>query len=141
MSRKKGFVLTYSEYPFIPPHGIFVFASNLAGLHIAGPARFASDNYGAIDGQAAGLQGRSYAIPVKDEDLKPIPVSDVKKHVDRFIGFARGYPHLRFVLIPPGLAEITAGAPRHASLFDGAPHNVIRHKLWPAQLFTAPEID
>jgi hypothetical protein len=124
MDRKKGFALNYSEFPFIPPFAIFVFASNLAGLHVSGAARIASEHYGAIDGQATGLQGRSYAIPVKDENLKSIPLSDVKPHVDRFVGFARGNPQLRFVLI-----------------FNRAPHNVIRPKTWHAQPFIAPEIE
>ncbi|MBX9865000.1 MAG: hypothetical protein K2Y42_19840 [Hyphomicrobium sp.] len=141
MDRKKGFALNYSEFPFIPPFAIFVFASNLAGLHVSGAARIASEHYGAIDGQATGLQGRSYAIPVKDENLKSIPLSDVKPHVDRFVGFARGNPQLRFVLIPPGLTDIAERSPRHAPLFNRAPHNVIRPKTWHAQPFIAPEIE
>jgi hypothetical protein len=140
IDRKKGFALNYYEYPFIPPFAIFVFASNLAGLHVTGPARIATEHYGALDGQAAGLQGRSYAIPVKDENLKSIPLSGVKPHVDRFIGFARGNPQLRFVLIPPGLTDIAERSPRHAPLFNRAPHNVIRPKPLEAQPFIGPEI-
>ena len=42
---------------------IFVFGSNLAGMHAGGAARQAVDHFGAIMGQGVGLQGQSYAIP------------------------------------------------------------------------------
>ena len=42
---------------------IFVFGSNLQGMHGGGAARAAYDNFGAIWGQGVGLQGKSYAIP------------------------------------------------------------------------------
>ena len=42
---------------------IFVFGSNLAGMHGGGAARFAYKRFGAVWGQGVGLQGQSYAIP------------------------------------------------------------------------------
>ena len=42
---------------------IFVFGSNLAGMHGGGAARLAYQKFGAIWGQGVGLQGQSYAIP------------------------------------------------------------------------------
>ena len=42
---------------------IFVFGSNLAGMHAGGAARIACRCFGAVWGQGVGLQGRSYAIP------------------------------------------------------------------------------
>ena len=44
---------------------IFVFGSNLRGMHGGGAARIAMDLFGAIMGQGVGLQGQSYAIPTK----------------------------------------------------------------------------
>ena len=42
---------------------IFVFGSNLHGMHGGGAARIAVEKFGAIMGQGVGLQGQSYAIP------------------------------------------------------------------------------
>ena len=42
---------------------IFVFGSNLAGMHGGGAARLAYDRFGAVWGQGVGLQGQSYGIP------------------------------------------------------------------------------
>ena len=42
---------------------IFVFGSNLAGMHGGGAARIARLHFGAVMGKGVGLQGQSYAIP------------------------------------------------------------------------------
>lgn len=47
-------------------NGIFVFGSNTQGRHGKGSAQYARLNFGAIYGQAKGLQGKSYAIITKD---------------------------------------------------------------------------
>lgn len=43
---------------------IFVFSSNKAGNHAAGAAKLAVEKFGAVMGEAEGLQGQSYAIPI-----------------------------------------------------------------------------
>lgn len=48
------------------PNAIFVFGSNTQGRHGKGAALIAKNKFGAIYGQAEGLQGRSYAIITKD---------------------------------------------------------------------------
>ena len=75
---------------------IFVFGSNLAGIHGAGAAKFALDNHGAVYGQGIGLQGRSYAIPTKDHNIITLPLNIIQEHVDEFIKFARQHPNLTF---------------------------------------------
>jgi len=67
---------------------IFVFGSNLGGRHCAGAALYAKQNYGAIDGQGAGLQGQSYAIPTKDARMRTLPLSEIQSHVARFLSYA-----------------------------------------------------
>ena len=42
---------------------VFVFGSNLAGMHAGGAARVAYERFGAVMGQGVGMQGQSYAIP------------------------------------------------------------------------------
>ena len=59
------------EYPLYTPENItelreneiFVFGSNLRGMHGSGAARVAMNRFGAVWGKGVGLQGRSYAIP------------------------------------------------------------------------------
>ena len=64
---------------------IFVFGSNLKGLHGGGAARLAYERFGAIWGQGVGLQGNSYAIPTMQ-----VGIDTIKSYVDVFIKFA--YP-------------------------------------------------
>ena len=47
----------------LKPGEIFVFGSNLQGMHGGGAARTAYQKFGAIMGQGVGLQGQSYGIP------------------------------------------------------------------------------
>ena len=70
---------------------IFVFGSNLDGLHGGGAARAALDHFGAVWGQGVGLQGQSYAIPTMQGGVETI-----KPYVDDFILFAAEHPELTF---------------------------------------------
>ena len=75
---------------------IFVFGSNVRGMHMGGAARFAAEKFGAVWGVGEGLQGRSYAIPTMEglESLAPA--------VDRFTIFARQHPELKFYVTTIG---------------------------------------
>ena len=83
---------------------IFVFGSNLAGMHAGGAARIACRCFGAVWGQGVGLQGRSYAIPTMQGGVETI-----RPYVDEFIDFARRHPHLKFLVteIGCGIAGFT----------------------------------
>ena len=72
---------------------IFVFGSNLAGMHGGGAARLAHDCFGAIWGQGVGLQGQSYAIPTMQGG-----VDTIKPYVDTFIEYAKAHPEKRFLV-------------------------------------------
>lgn len=62
---------------------VFVFGSNLSGIHAGGAARVAYERFGAVMGQGVGLQGQSYAIPTMQGG-----VDTIKPYVDDFIKFA-----------------------------------------------------
>jgi hypothetical protein len=89
---------------------IFVFGSNLAGLHGRGAALWAYKHYEAKTGVGKGLTGQSYALPTKDENLKVLPLSEIKKYADEFILFAKEHIIYNFILTPVGcgLAGYTA---------------------------------
>ncbi len=77
---------------------VFVFGSNRAGRHGAGAARAAWRHYGARYGQGEGRQGRSYAIPTKDEQFKVLRLAQIRLGVERFIEHARHRPDESFFL-------------------------------------------
>ncbi len=78
----------------LEPNEIFVFGSNLKGMHGGGAAYIAYRKFGAIMGKGVGLQGQSYAIPT---------------YVDEFIWFAKQHPELTFLVtrIGCGIAGFT----------------------------------
>lgn len=83
---------------------IFVFGSNLEGMHGGGAARIAYNNFGAVWGQGVGLQGQSYGIPTMHGG-----VDVIKPYVDEFINFAKSHPELKFLVtrIGCGIAGFT----------------------------------
>lgn len=70
---------------------VFVFGSNLEGLHMGGAARVAYNRFGAVWGQGEGLQGQSYAIPTMHGGPEAI-----KPYVDKFIELAREWDQTTF---------------------------------------------
>jgi hypothetical protein len=81
---------------------VFVFGSNLAGRHGAGSAKAALREHGAVYGQGEGLQGRSYAIPTKDRQLRTLSITEVAAAVRRFIDFAKSHPEMTFNVVKVG---------------------------------------
>lgn len=102
----------------LQPGEIFVFGSNLQGMHAGGAARIAYNNFGAIWGQGVGLQGQSYGIPTMQGG-----VETVRPYVNEFIQFAKDHPELTFLVtrIGCGIAGFTDA--EMAPLFEKA-HNI-----------------
>ncbi len=76
---------------------IFVFGSNLAGMHGGGAAATAHRCFGAAWGKGVGLYGRSYAIPTMQGGVETI-----KPYVDKFIEFAKSHQEQRFLVTKIG---------------------------------------
>ena len=76
---------------------IFVFGSNVAGIHNGGAAGYAKNHFGAIDGQAEGLQGQSYAIPTDGVSEK-----ELYQAICRFCDFASSRTELTFYVTAVG---------------------------------------
>lgn len=81
---------------------VFVFGSNLMGLHGAGAALTATELFGASPGVAHGIQGKSFAIPTKDSKLKPLELNIVNLYTDMFIDYAIDHPEKKFFLTEIG---------------------------------------
>lgn len=70
----------------LPQNGeIFVFGSNLAGIHGAGAAKVAHKKFGAEYGRGEGFSGESYAIPTKDEKIQTLPLTSIQRYIISFI--------------------------------------------------------
>ena len=107
----------------LQPNEIFVFGSNLQGMHAGGAARVAYNKFGAVWGEGVGLQGQSYAIPTMHGGVEAI-----KPYTDEFIKFAAQHPELTFLVtrIGCGIAGFADKeiAPLFASALD-APNVIL----------------
>lgn len=107
--------ITSSRIDTLRPGEIFVFGSNLAGMHAGGAARLAWQRFGAVWGQDVGLQGQSYAIPTMQGGVETI-----RPYVEEFVEFAKRHPQLRFLVTEIGCG-IAGFTPREiAPLFEPA---------------------
>lgn len=70
---------------------IFVFGSNLQGMHGGGAARVAHNFFGAEWGVGVGLTGQTYAIPTMQGGVETIA-----PYVDDFIEYAHNHRELKF---------------------------------------------
>lgn len=117
----------------VRPGEIFVFGSNLAGRHGKGAALFAL-RLGAVYGKGTGREGMTYAIPTKDDRLKPLPLSEIKKHADIFIAYAQHHWDEDFFLTRVGCGYAGYGDLQIAPLFRDVPANVRLDPTWSAIL-------
>lgn len=94
---------------------IFVFGSNLEGIHAGGAARAAYERFGAVMGQGSGPQGQSYAIPTMQGGVETI-----KPYVDEFIRLAREWDQNTFYVTRIGCGIDGFTDEEIAPLFDEA---------------------
>ena len=99
----------------LKPNEIFVFGSNLAGMHGGGAARMARLYFGAVLGNGDGPQGQSYAIPTMQGGIETI-----RPYVDKFIGYAKAHPEQTFLVTPIGCGIAGFTPDEIAPLFENA---------------------
>jgi hypothetical protein len=123
---------------------IFVFGSNLQGIHGAGAALFAKNERGAVMNEEEGLFGQSYALPTcglwDGRRFPALPIGVVQRNVEEFLYLAtrRGDLHFQVTRVGCGLAglrdEDVAPMFQHASrncLFDTAWQQwLTNHEFW-----------
>lgn len=97
MDKKKKGRVTPSWIDDLQENQVFVFGSNLAGMHGGGAARVARLRFGAVMGNGVGIQGRSYAIPTMQGGTETI-----RPYVNDFIAYAKKHPELTFLVTPIG---------------------------------------
>lgn len=94
---------------------IFVFGSNIEGIHGGGAAHTALEKFGAIWGQGSGIQGSSYGIPTMHGG-----VDEIRPYVDKFIDFAEKNPELIFLVTRVGCGIAGFHESEIATLFSEA---------------------
>lgn len=93
---------------------IFVFGSNIYGMHGGGAAAVARRKFGAVMGCGEGLQGRSYALPTMEG------FEAMRTAVNRFIAFARTRRDLKFLVTAVGCGIAGYNPAQVAPLFTDA---------------------
>ena len=99
----------------LKPNEVFVFGSNLAGMHGGGAARIAHLYFGAVMGNGDGIQGQSYAIPTMQGG-----VDTIRPYVDKFIAYAKQHPDKQFLVTRIGCGIAGFSADEIAPLFADA---------------------
>ena len=107
---------------------VFVFGSNLAGIHGGGAARYAREYKGAQMGVGEGRTGQSYALPTKG--ISPtggvgntLPLDVIQDAVDRFIAHATERPYIQFQVTCIGCGLAGLKHEHVAPMFENAPGN------------------
>ena len=98
----------------LQPDEVFVFGSNLQGLHAGGAAKLAMQ-WGAVWGKGVGLQGQTYAIPTMQGG-----VNTIRPYVDEFISFAKQHPNKTFLVTEIGCGIAGFSVKEIAPLFKEA---------------------
>lgn len=109
---------------------IFVFGSNLAGVHGSGAARDAIEKYGAVMGVGFGMRGKSFAIPTKDYQIKTLPLKTIEQYVKKFITFARNNPEIKFYITPIGCGLAGYRREQIEPMFLKVPRNCYFAETW-----------
>ena len=109
--------ITPNHITALTDNEIFVFGSNLPGMHGGGAARFAFQKLGAQMGIGVGPTGQCYAIPTMQGG-----VDTIRPYVDDFIKYATTHPALRFYVTEIGCGIAGFTPQQIAPLFLSARH-------------------
>lgn len=126
---------------------IFVFGSNVGGIHGAGAAKVAYEKHGAVWGQGRGKFGQSYAIPTRAiiyalhnrVKFNTLLFDQLRANVNAFIQYAKDYPELKFQVTQIGCGYAGYKPEQIAPLFKDAPSNCYFDTAWASYLNLPPE--
>lgn len=109
---------------------VFVFGSNLRGIHGGGAARYALDKLGAEWSVGNGPMGRCYALPTCAGPGVPLSLRAVKFYVDLFLEHARMNPATRFFVSEVGCGLAGFSPEEIAPMFRDVPENCDLPPTW-----------
>jgi hypothetical protein len=108
------------------PGQVIVVGTNVRGLHGAGAALYAHENFGLHWGVGEGLSGQAYALPTMEGPMA------LRRAVFRFLEYAELSHDLTFLLTKVGCGIAGHREQDVAPLFTTAPVNVLRPAGWPS---------
>lgn len=108
---------------------IFVFGSNLAGIHGAGAALVARREHGAKIGVGEGFTGNAYAIPTKGQNLEVLPLYEILRHAVEFNMRTYLYTGYQFKVTRIGCGRAGYTDEQIAWMFWGANHKNTKFDL------------
>lgn len=103
---------------------VFVFGSNLLGIHGAGAAKDAVKYHGAEYGNGRGRQGKSYAIPTKSTPYETLPLAAIEVFVKEFLEYAEDHWEESFFVTAIGCGLAGYKPEQIAPMFRNAHPNV-----------------
>jgi hypothetical protein len=109
----------------LAPNEIFVFGSNEAGIHGAGAAKLAFKKFGAVWKIGVGHQGRSYAIPTKDYNIKTLDLVEINDYVTEFLEYAKNNTDFTFLVTEIGCGLAGYKPSDISPMFSDKTENVI----------------
>ncbi|MBL4860115.1 MAG: hypothetical protein JKX96_04420 [Acinetobacter sp.] len=119
-----------------PTGMVFVFGSNLSGIHGAGAALYATKQRGAVLGVGEGMTGECYALPTKGIAIVFMSDDEIQTHVEKFLVFAYDHPELNFQVTQVGCG-LAGGRPEIiAPMFMTCPTNCYFDTGW--SIFLGP---
>lgn len=122
---------TYHTDGTLPGYpAIFVFGGNRYGLHAGGAAQVAVEHFGAIDGQAQGRQGESYAIVTADGHGMPLPLRMIRQQIEDFLDHAVLSIPTKFFVTRIGCGIVGYRDDQIAPMFKNAPGNCSLPEQW-----------
>jgi hypothetical protein len=113
MKTHNGFITELSE------NEVFVFGSNLSGIHGKGAAKTAK-KWGAKNGEGEGLFGKTYALPTVKEKIRgTLSLSKIAHHIEVFGECVRANPDKVFLVTEVGCGLAGLKVEDVAPLFKG----------------------
>lgn len=109
---------------------IFVFGSNLAGIHGGGAALYAHKRLGAEWGIGEGITRRTYALPTKDERIESRSLFEVRGSVKTLLMYACLHPEEKFQVTRVGCGLAGFLDEDIAPMFADAPENCEFDSAW-----------
>lgn len=109
---------------------IFVFGSNLKGVHGAGAAKIAHSHWGAEMEVGRGITGQSYALPTKRTPYETLTLEEVVGSVAEFLDYAACHPEKTFLVTKVGCGLAAFEEYEIAPLFSMAPVNCVLPEGW-----------
>lgn len=119
MKKVNGMIKFHKDGTLPLNNEIFVFGSNLAGIHGAGAAKVAVEKFGAKYGVGRGFKGQSWAIPTKSKDLRTLPLSEIYDYILEFVNYTQ-HVDLEFFVSRVGCGLAGYSDHRIAPFFKGA---------------------